>query len=168
METEDLINYLDELLVSQTGKHLDNLQLSILKGVLNGQKYADIAENYHCSNGHAKDKAYELWKILSEALGEDINKSNFKATIQRLGIANIESPIVGNKVKVRNINLCSNTDTNRNKDLDFKKNNRNNKEDFDLKVSIKTIKKLKNLGLNNEQIAEALDLSLEDINKAIN
>lgn len=55
METQELINYLDELLVFQTGKHLDNLQLSILQGVLNGQKYADIAEEYHCTNGHIKD-----------------------------------------------------------------------------------------------------------------
>ncbi|WP_017292485.1 hypothetical protein [Geminocystis herdmanii] len=167
METEDLINYLDELLLSQTGKHLDNLQLSILKGVLNGQKYADIAEDYHCSNDHAKDKAYELWKILSEALGEDLNKSNFKATIQRLGIANNNSKLF-NPVQIAEINLCSNIATNENKDLDFNKNNRNNQEDFESKVSIKTIKKLKNLGLTNGQIAEALDLSLEDINKAIN
>ncbi|MGI0482404.1 hypothetical protein ACN4EE_16680 [Geminocystis sp. CENA526] len=108
-----------------------------------------------------------LWKILS-ALGEEINKSNFKATIERLGLANIESPIVGNKVKVRNINLCSNIATNEDKDLDFKRNSRNNQEDFESKVSINTIKKLKNLGLSNEQIAEVLDLSLEDINKAIN
>jgi len=167
METEDLINYLDELLLSQTGKHLDNLQLSILKGVLNGQKYADIAEEYHCSNGHAKDKAYELWKILSEALGEEINKCNFKATIERLGIANHNSKLF-NPVQIAEINLCSNTATNGNKDLDFKKNSRNNKEDFNSKVTIKTIKKLKNLGLNNGQIADALDLSLEELNKAIN
>ncbi|WP_017292705.1 hypothetical protein [Geminocystis herdmanii] len=125
METQELINYLDELLVSQTGKHLDNLQLSILKGVLNGQKYADIAEEYCCTNGHTKDKAYELWKILSEALGEDINKSNLKATIERLGIANNYSKLF-NPVQIGEINLCSNKRENEQKEKKIEKNIKKN------------------------------------------
>jgi len=154
METQELINYLDELLISQTGKHLDNLQLSILKGVLNGQKYADIAEEYHCTNGHAKDKAYELWKILSQVLGEDINKSNFKATIERLGFANTQHQIVGNPIQIGKINLCANS-------------TKNNKKDLDIKIKIKAIKKLRDLGLTNEQIAEALEISIEQIDNVI-
>jgi hypothetical protein len=167
MNEKELINYLDELLFNQTGKHLNNLQLSILNGVLNSKKYSDIAKDYSCTTGHARDKGYELLKILSEALGEDINKSNFKATIERLGFANIRSPILGNKVKVRNINLCSNSATNEIKDLSVKENRENNKQDLELKINVKNIEKLRELGLTKEQIAEALDLSLQEIEKAI-
>ncbi|AKV66704.1 MULTISPECIES: hypothetical protein [Microcystis] len=84
MNTQELTSYLDELLFSKTGEHLDSLQLSIIRGVLNGKKYADIAKEYNCSAGHAKDEAYKLWQLLSDTLGEDINKSNFCATVQRV------------------------------------------------------------------------------------
>ncbi|WP_373479874.1 hypothetical protein [Geminocystis sp.] len=164
MSDKELIDYLDHLLFNEIGKHLDNLQLSILKGVLKGQKYSDIAEEYSCTTGHARDKGSELLKILSEALGEDINKSNFKATIERLGFSNVQSPIIGNKVKVRNINLCSNNEKTEKKDIKKKENQQNN---LDLKIKIKTIKKLKELGLTNQQIAEALDLSIEEIENGI-
>ena len=46
MNPQELAGYLDELIFSSTGKHIDSLQLAILKGVLNGQKYADIAKEY--------------------------------------------------------------------------------------------------------------------------
>ncbi len=72
MNTQELTSYLDELLFSKTGEHLDSLQRSIIRGVLNGKKYADIAKEYNCSAGHAKDEAYQLWQLLSDTLGEDI------------------------------------------------------------------------------------------------
>lgn len=84
MNAQDLVSYLDDLLFSKTGKHIDTLQMAILRGVLKGQKYGDIAQEYGCSNGHAKDEAYKLWQLLSDTLGEDINKSNFRATIERI------------------------------------------------------------------------------------
>ena len=81
MDTQELVSYLDELLFSSTGERIDSLQVAILKGVLKGQKYADIAQEFNCSAGHAKDEAYKLWQTLSDALGEEITKSNFRARI---------------------------------------------------------------------------------------
>ena len=104
MNSQDLVSYLDELIFSSTGKHIDSLQVAILKGVLNGQKYANIAKDYNCSKGHVKDEAYKLWQLLSDTLGEDINKSNFRATIERLGIANNNSKLF-NPVKIGEINV---------------------------------------------------------------
>ncbi|MCZ8024580.1 MAG: hypothetical protein ACK4YL_01975 [Microcystis sp.] len=101
-----MLKYVDDLVFAQTGQHLDSLQVAILKGVLNGKKYTHISEEYHCSAGHTKDEAYQLWRILSEALGEDLNKSNFRATIERLGVANAYSNMV-NPVQIGNINLCA-------------------------------------------------------------
>jgi len=108
MESQDLLDYIDNLVFNQTGKHLDNLQFSILTGVLNGKKYPDIAKDYNCTKGHVKDKAYELWQILSKILGQDINKSNFSVTIRRLGISNTQSHLV-HPIQVGNINFYGNS-----------------------------------------------------------
>jgi hypothetical protein len=51
MNTQELVSYLDELLFSSTGERIDSLQVAILKGVLKGQKYAEIAQEFNCSAG---------------------------------------------------------------------------------------------------------------------
>jgi hypothetical protein len=61
----------------------------ILRGTLQGQKYSKIADESHCSEGHIKDIASELWKLLSEVLGEEVNKSNFRVTFERLKFSNL-------------------------------------------------------------------------------
>ncbi|WP_154663892.1 hypothetical protein [Microcystis aeruginosa] len=57
MDTQEVFSLIDNLVFDHTGKHLDTLQLGILKNVFDGQKYAKIAEEYNCSEGHARDKA---------------------------------------------------------------------------------------------------------------
>ena len=69
MDTKEIFETIDNLVFSQTGKHLDNLQSGILKSVFNGQKYSEVANENNCTEGHARDKAYELWRTLSDALG---------------------------------------------------------------------------------------------------
>jgi hypothetical protein len=71
---------------------------------VNGQKYTDIAKEYNCTAGHTKDEAYKLWQLLSKALGEDLNKLNFRAAIERISATN--SNIFGNPVQVGSINFC--------------------------------------------------------------
>lgn len=106
-----LIN-LDELVFSSTGKHFNDLQRSILESVLNGQKYAEIEKNCHRAKGHIKNEAYKLWQLLSKTLNEDINKHNFKATIQRIISRNYN--LFGNPVQIGNeINLCHNLGENK-------------------------------------------------------
>lgn len=91
MNSQSFIDQLDQVIYQYTGQHLDTLQVAILKGVLDDRKYADIAENCYCSLGHIKDESYELWRTLSQLLGEDIKKSNAKAAIERF-ITNHHSP----------------------------------------------------------------------------
>jgi hypothetical protein len=152
METKEIVGYLDDLIFSSTGRHIDSLQLAILKGVFNGQKYADIAQEYNCTAGHAKDEAYKLWQLLSETLGEDINKSNFCSTIERLGFANFKSPIVGNRIKVNNINLSDDQIL---------------AESITKKTKRETIPRLVKLGLTVEQVSEVLDLPIQEVSKII-
>ena len=66
MDVQEVLKLADDLVFINTGKHLDNLQEVILRGTLQGQKYSKIAEDSHCSEGHIKDIASELWQLLSE------------------------------------------------------------------------------------------------------
>lgn len=66
MDPEEILKFADDLVFAKTGKHLDNVQEAILLGAWQGQKYPKIAEEAHCSEGHTRDVASELWKILSD------------------------------------------------------------------------------------------------------
>lgn len=83
MDVKDILQFTDSLFFSETGKHIDRLQETILKGTLDGQKYSEIAEAEHCTEGHVRNVASELWQILSNALGQEVNKSNLRRTLQR-------------------------------------------------------------------------------------
>jgi hypothetical protein len=172
MDWQAVVKSIDELVFQQTGKHLNSLQREILKGVLNGRKYADIAEKYNCTTGHAKDKGYELWQVLSDILGEELNKSNFCATVERLGFANYQSPLIGNHVRVDSINLCNNSETSELDKQDVasitshpQSTTPPNATEDNLfhKTKLNTVSKLTKLGLTPEQIAEALDLPLDEV-----
>ena len=92
MSVEQALVLVDNIVYSKTGKHLNDLQANILDRVWRGQKYLAIADEYGCTEGHAKDVGSLLWNIISEALQEKVNKSNFRSVIQRHLDANIPSP----------------------------------------------------------------------------
>ncbi len=105
-----MLKIADRLIFTKTGKHLDDLQEAVLRGTVQGQKYSKIAEDFHCSEGHIKDAASELWKILSDVVGEDVNKSNFRSTMQRCRFSNVSSVssnFAQDFVAIGNINLCA-------------------------------------------------------------
>lgn len=172
MDWSTVLNSIDELVFQQTGKHLSNLQMGILKGVLNNEKYREIAEQYKCSNGYVKDEGYELWQLLSEIFGERLNKSNFVAAIERLEFTNSQHQIIGNPVQIGNINLCNNPETTELKNRDFvneKSDYKNTNFDQPIiknilyKKQLNTASKLIRLGLTAQQISEAVDLPLNEI-----
>lgn len=105
MDVKDVLQFTDSLFFSETGKHIDRLQETILKGALDGQKYSDIAESEHCTEGHVRNVASELWQIISNALGQEVNKSNLKRTLQRSYLS-IRSSHFTN---VGNVNYCNNS-----------------------------------------------------------
>jgi hypothetical protein len=108
MDVQEVLKLADDLVFINTGKHLDNLQEVILRGTLQGQKYSKIADESHCSEGHIKDIASALWKLLSEVLGEEVNKANFRVTFERLKFSNLWN---FNKdiVQIGEINFCENS-----------------------------------------------------------
>ncbi len=164
MNTQELVNYLDELLYDSTGKHIDSLQVDILKGVLNGKKYKDIAEEYKCSRSYVKDKAYKLWQLLSDTLDEEINKSNFRATVERI-ITKKNQGVVVNQSKIDKLNFCPNSHPEIEENEDVITDDRILIESAQKKIKRETVPRLVKLGLNAEQIAEALDLPIQEVRK---
>ncbi|AFZ10366.1 ATPase [Oscillatoria nigro-viridis PCC 7112] len=109
MDVQEVLKLADDLVFINTGKHLDNLQEVILRGTLQGQKYSKIADESHCSEGHIKDIASELWQLLSEVLGEEVNKSNFRVTFERLKLSNLWNFNNKDCVHIGNVNVCENS-----------------------------------------------------------
>ncbi|MEG3939744.1 NB-ARC domain-containing protein [Microcoleus sp. S36b_A3] len=106
MDVQEVLKIADEIVFANTGKHLDDLQYAILRGTWERQKYADIGKNYNCTEAYVKNVAAELWQILSDVLGEDLNKSNFKATFERRQLF-IVSQNFGNDFVIGNLNVCA-------------------------------------------------------------
>ncbi|MEY3868059.1 MAG: hypothetical protein RLZZ338_1950 [Cyanobacteriota bacterium] len=92
MTITEVLQLVDELVQKQTGEHLDDLQKTVVKGLWESKTYSKIAEECgYDSPNHIGDVSRKLFKILSEQLGEDVNKSNFAWTIERV----INSQFVG-------------------------------------------------------------------------
>ncbi len=92
MTVDNAINWIDRLLVLETGKHLNDLQIFVIGQVWEGRKYIEIATDYHCTEGHIKDIAAALWQLLSRLVGERVTKTNLKAIAQRHNSATISPP----------------------------------------------------------------------------
>ncbi|MFE1744581.1 NB-ARC domain-containing protein [Coleofasciculus sp. H7-2] len=89
MNLKEVLKMADDLVFAKTGQHLDDLQEAILRGTMQGEKYTQIAEEIHCNESYVRDVGSKLWRKLSEELGEDVSKSNFRAAMERLQISNV-------------------------------------------------------------------------------
>ncbi|MEH2226184.1 hypothetical protein [Nostoc sp.] len=160
MQVHELLQFVDEAVYLKTGKHLNDLQRGVIEGTLKYQKYSDIADNCGCSPGHAKDVGYELLKILSDIFDEPVDKGNLKSVLQRQGNMNIffgdtnSSNVVGSG--------CINVNYKQPK-IKSNKNNSDIYKSPQISKNQAKIDKLRQFGLNDEQISEALELPLEII-----
>ena len=74
----------ESLVFQQTGKHLSDIEILILRGAWDNKTYEEIAEaEGYTSNYLSKDVGNKLWYHLSVALQEKVSKKNFKAALQR-------------------------------------------------------------------------------------
>ena len=106
MDVKEVLRLADHLVFTKTGKRLDDLQEAILRGSLESEKYSKVADAFHCSEGHVKDIASDLWKILSDALGEEVRKSNLRSTLKRQKYSNVLLNFGKDYVQINNINVC--------------------------------------------------------------
>lgn len=163
MNTSEILEFVDEALNAKTGKHLNDLQRKIIEGILNRQKYSDIAHTYGCTAGHAKDVGYKLLQMLSEVFDEPVDKGNLESVLERqvnlnINLGDRNTTNFGDSNTINYINTCSEVPTTTsdksqpaNPESQGKKN----------QVKIEAVGKLRQLGLSDEQIAEVLGLALE-------
>ena len=95
MNVTEVLQVADQLVFAKTGKHLDNIQEAVVKGVWQGENYAKISNDCNRSESRVRNIAHKLWEILSKQLGEDIDKSNFSSTFKRLHIESDQNICVG-------------------------------------------------------------------------
>ncbi|MBP0011425.1 MAG: NACHT domain-containing protein [Roseofilum sp. SID2] len=106
MNLKEMLKLADELVLVKTNQHLDDLQEAVLRGTVQGKTYQEIADKFRCSEGHVRDVGSKLWQILSEMLGEDVHKSNYRATMGRLQVSIISSNCAKDFAQISNYNFC--------------------------------------------------------------
>lgn len=109
MAFNEVLRFVDDLVFNKTGKHLDNLQKAILRATWDSEKYSKIAQEYHCTKRHVGNVASKLWQLISEETEEKIQKSNFRAAMERYQIYNFSSifNFEGKNYLKGHINLCA-------------------------------------------------------------
>lgn len=89
MNLKEMLKFADDIVFAKTGQHLDDLQAAVLRGTLQRETYKEIAKDFECSESRIREIGSELWQLLSEELGEDVNKKNFRSAIERLQNASV-------------------------------------------------------------------------------
>lgn len=92
MNINEVLQFVDRLVVEKTGKHLDDVQKAVVEGTWQRETYDDIARKYNVTTNHIADVGSELWQLLSKILNEDIKKSNFCSTLERIYIQSSQNP----------------------------------------------------------------------------
>ncbi|MGM3309610.1 AAA-like domain-containing protein [Anabaena sp. WFMT] len=89
MNFEEGLQILDAAVFNKLNRHLRDVQIIVLKGSWQGLNYDEIASNEgYAAKYLRQDVGFKLWKLLSEALGEEVNKTNFRTAIERSQLKN--------------------------------------------------------------------------------
>jgi FMN-dependent NADH-azoreductase len=105
MNVDEIVQLADHLMWSQRKKHLSDLQKVIIRGVCQGKEYEEIGKKIGKSEDHIRNTASKLWQIISEILGEKVNRFNVKTALERQ--VNILSQNFNNNyITHNNLNIC--------------------------------------------------------------
>ena len=84
LDLNEILQVVNDAVFNYQGKYLTDVQEKIFVGSWNGLTYEEIAQEYGYSYGHvSRTVGYKLWRILSEALGETVQKNNLVGPIRR-------------------------------------------------------------------------------------
>ncbi|MBD2358374.1 AAA-like domain-containing protein [Tolypothrix sp. FACHB-123] len=79
---ETALKVADESVFAKHKRHLKNIEVAVLRGALQGQKYDQIATECDYAPEYIKhDVGPKLWQILSSSLGEKVSKTNLMAVL---------------------------------------------------------------------------------------
>jgi serine/threonine-protein kinase len=81
MDFSEALEFIDDLIHSQTGKHLSDLERDVFIGSWEKKTYEEI---YPLNPEYVeKQVGYKLWQKLSDALGERVTKKQFRGALER-------------------------------------------------------------------------------------
>ncbi|MBP0020773.1 MAG: AAA family ATPase [Cyanobacteria bacterium SBLK] len=86
MNTKEVIEFADRLLLEHRDKSLSDLEKEIIRGTLKDCEYEKIADKTNYTSKYVSIVGAKLWSEFSEILGTEINKKNFKIVIEKLDI----------------------------------------------------------------------------------
>jgi hypothetical protein len=84
MTVAEVLQLVDRLVEQQRGKHLNDLEKTVVQGLWKGQTYSQIANEFGYDENYIGDVSRQLFKHLSEQLNQDIKKGNFCWTLERV------------------------------------------------------------------------------------
>jgi WD40 repeat protein len=80
MTADEALALLDPLLQAQS---LRDIQEQVFRHAWEGRTYPDMAEQIGYDTGYIRDVGYELWRQLTQVLGEPVTKNNLQAVLRR-------------------------------------------------------------------------------------
>lgn len=166
--TTRFLETMDRIVHDYTGNHLNDIQSRVLIGAITKEHYADIAAEQNCTEGYVRDTASQLWKMLSDYIGEPVNKSNVATTLRRKGILSFASDHSQYENHNNSFGYVGSVSGGIRFSLGCNDGKTENDTENDITSSVldgfkqNTAEKLRQLGLDETQIAEVLDLPLDD------
>lgn len=84
MNFEQALEVANAAVFARFGRHLTDVETAILIEAWQSQTYEQIADAYGYSASYfTRDVGPKVWKLLSQALGETVSKTNFQAALER-------------------------------------------------------------------------------------
>ncbi|MBW4660396.1 MAG: TIR domain-containing protein [Drouetiella hepatica Uher 2000/2452] len=82
-EQDEAVEFANKVYTRKTRKSLSEIQEAIVRGAWDNHSYKDIANNCKSNPISLESVGKRLWDILTESLGENVNKSNLRAIVKR-------------------------------------------------------------------------------------
>ena len=94
MDVEIALEYLNKISLEKKGEQFKKPEIAILRGGWQGLTYEQIADLTNYSTNYLmRDIAPKLWKNLSEIMGDNIGKTNFRSKLCNISEAKLSSYI---------------------------------------------------------------------------
>ena len=93
LTAQDALQFVDTLLEDKKYKPLSDIQRQVFLQSWESKIYDKIAENLKYEPDSIKDIGSNIWRLLSDALGETVTKKNFKGALERRYSSKL-SPII--------------------------------------------------------------------------
>ena len=122
MNITEVLQLIDERLIERDKKPLNTIQKAIFEGSWQGQSYQEIGNEYHRSETHIREEGAKLWKLLSDAFGEEIRKSTSRSVLERVYIKSLKNSNIYS-INGNNNNLCTTENTRLSNENDLNSNN---------------------------------------------